>query len=283
MLQPLLQPVQTVGDLFTNQTRLVKRKSRLSSAPTGQMSTVLPEYFESSGCPGKVAMREGSPRLTTASCGSCPPPPRNAPPRAEPLALGLVQLVGADPRRLVVVLHVVILELALAGLIADGAIDGVIDEVELHAAALVLLHRGALSVDLHPLLHPDLAAGHQAAGRVAGLDQAHAALAGDRQPGVVAEIGDGDADAARRLDEVVARVRLDRDAVHLDLDDLAHYCSTSPPIMLIESKIGIRSAMAWPLMSRGSALRMGKPGPRTCTAYGLPAPLETRWKPSSPL
>src|SRR5919109_2438682 len=70
MLQPFAQPVHTLGDLLTNQTRLVKRKSRLSSAPTGQMSTVLPEYFESRGCPGNVAMSEYVPRCTTASCGS---------------------------------------------------------------------------------------------------------------------------------------------------------------------------------------------------------------------
>ena len=48
-LQPFAHPVQTLGDLLRNQTRLWKRKSRLRSAPTGQMSTVLPLYFESSG------------------------------------------------------------------------------------------------------------------------------------------------------------------------------------------------------------------------------------------
>ncbi len=70
-MQPLLQPVQIDGPLSTNQTRDWKRKSRFKSAPTGQTSTVLPEYFESSGCPGKVAMSECDPRSTTASCGSC--------------------------------------------------------------------------------------------------------------------------------------------------------------------------------------------------------------------
>src|SRR5207244_8127227 len=69
-LQPFAHPVQTLGDLLRNQTRLWKRKSRFKSAPTGQMSTVFPEYFESSGCPGKVAMSEYVARCTTASCGS---------------------------------------------------------------------------------------------------------------------------------------------------------------------------------------------------------------------
>ncbi len=62
--------MQIDGDLFTNQTRDWKRKSRLRSAPTGQMSTVLPLYFESSGWPGKVLISECDPRSTTASCGS---------------------------------------------------------------------------------------------------------------------------------------------------------------------------------------------------------------------
>src|SRR5436853_6379632 len=70
MLQPLAQPVQIEGDLFRYQTRLVKRKSRFKSAPTGQMSTVFPEYLESSGCPGKVVMSDQVPRLSTPSCGS---------------------------------------------------------------------------------------------------------------------------------------------------------------------------------------------------------------------
>ena len=69
-LQPLAQPVQMAGDLFTNQTRDWKRKSRFRSAPTGQMSTVLPLYLLSSGCPGNVAISECEPRSTTASCGS---------------------------------------------------------------------------------------------------------------------------------------------------------------------------------------------------------------------
>ncbi len=43
VLQPREQPVQTLGAAERNQLRARKRKSRLSSAPTGQMSTVFPE------------------------------------------------------------------------------------------------------------------------------------------------------------------------------------------------------------------------------------------------
>src|SRR6267143_1799505 len=206
--------------------------------------------------------------------------------RPEDLALGLVDLVGADARGLVVVLHVVVLELALARLVADGAVHRVVDEVELHAAALVLLHRRRGGDDLQPFLHADLAARHQAAGRVARLHQAHAALPCYGQARVVAEVRDVHADAAGRLDQVVARVGLDGTAVDLDPHDLGRgvaHCSTSPPIMLMESKMGMMSATACPLMSRGSAERIGNPGARTWMVYGFPFPFETMWKPNSPL
>ena len=62
--------------------------------------------------------------------------------RPEHFALWFIQLVGTDARRLVIVLHVIILQLALARLIADRAIDRVIDQMEFHAPALVVLHRG---------------------------------------------------------------------------------------------------------------------------------------------
>src|SRR6266540_3954810 len=53
-----------------NQTRPRKRKSVEVSAPTGQMSTTFPEYFESSGWPGKVVMKLSLPRSETPSCGA---------------------------------------------------------------------------------------------------------------------------------------------------------------------------------------------------------------------
>src|SRR5207248_5584643 len=116
-----------------------------------------------------------------------------------------------------VVLHVVILELALAALIANGAVHRMVDEVELHATALVVPHRRRVGRDLQALLDPYLAAGHEAAGSVAGLDQAHAALAGDGEARVVAEVRDGDANTTRRLDKAVARVGLHLHAVDEEL------------------------------------------------------------------
>ena len=43
MLQPWLQPLQTVGALERYQTRVLKRNFRSVSAPTGQISTTLAE------------------------------------------------------------------------------------------------------------------------------------------------------------------------------------------------------------------------------------------------
>src|SRR5205823_2424356 len=164
----------------------------------------------------------------------------------------------------------------------------VIDEVELHAPALVLLHGGRCGGDLQPFLHAHLTPRDEAAGRIGSLHQAHAALPRDGEARVVAEVRNVHADAARGFDQVVARVRLDGTAVHLDAHSLRRrlalaHCSTSPPIMLMESKIGMMSATMWPLMRRASPERMGKPGPRTWMAYGFPFPFETIWKPSSPL
>ena len=45
----------------------------------------------------------------------------------------------------------------------------------------------------------------------------------------------------------------------------ADYCSTSPPIMLMLSKVGMRSASSASLVMMGSAASMGQPGARSPT------------------
>src|SRR5919197_3819852 len=62
MLQPRAQPGQTDVVSLRNQTRILKRKSLLVRAPTGQTSTVFPAYGLSSFLPGKVAICAVSPR-----------------------------------------------------------------------------------------------------------------------------------------------------------------------------------------------------------------------------
>ena len=53
MLQPVAQPLQTLGVASSSHARIVNRKSFEVSAPTGQTSTVLSEYGLSSCSPGR--------------------------------------------------------------------------------------------------------------------------------------------------------------------------------------------------------------------------------------
>src|SRR5207245_6510820 len=59
--------------------------------------------------------------------------------------------------------------------------------------------------------------------------------------------------------------------------------SSSPPIMLTDPNVGVRSAIMSPMTSRGSADMMAKHGGRTRTRYGLLAPSLTIEKTSSQL
>ena len=70
MLQPTGQVGQTLGVCSRSHGRARKRYDLLVSAPTGQMSVVLPEKTESNGRPGKIPISVLSPRLIMTSCGS---------------------------------------------------------------------------------------------------------------------------------------------------------------------------------------------------------------------
>ena len=67
MLQPRAQPGQIDCAVSRYQTRTWNRKSRSVSAPTGQMSTTLPEYLLLRSWPGKSPISEWSPRLKMPS------------------------------------------------------------------------------------------------------------------------------------------------------------------------------------------------------------------------
>src|SRR5262245_16246024 len=67
MLQPVEQPAHTLGVSRKNQTRFLYRKSLLHNAPTGHISTTLPDNLFSSGSPGKMSISAWSPRLTIVS------------------------------------------------------------------------------------------------------------------------------------------------------------------------------------------------------------------------
>ena len=105
-----------------------------------------------------------------------------------------VELAGG-----VAVVEGVVLQAALAGLVALGAVERVVDQLEVHDAGAHLLDVRRLGEDLQAVLH-DVGAGgghhlhgHElvaALDHLARLDEAHAAVAADGQARVVAEVGD---------------------------------------------------------------------------------------------
>ena len=107
-----------------------------------------------------------------------------------------------------------VLERALAALVAHGAVERVVDEEELEDAVLRLLGDLALGVDLHVGRDGDHAGGLEG-GAAAGvdLDDAHPAHADRLHPRVVAEARDVGAVALGGLDHELAGLRLDLLAV----------------------------------------------------------------------
>jgi hypothetical protein len=175
--------------------------------------------------------------------------------RAEDAALGVEDDVGPEDLRLRLVLlpmeeaarlsrvaEVVVLEDALTRLVADGTVDGVVEEDELEdrlAGALDALARG---LDLHAVHHLRVARGH-GLWRLVRVDEAHAAVRGDGEAGVIAEGRDLASEYFGRLE--LGRPRLLRDFTRVDFERWHRWSpqrSISPPIMLIVSKVGMMSA-----------------------------------------
>src|SRR5690606_27789757 len=144
--------------------------------------------------------------------------------RPETHALRLVNRLGVLALRGVLVLVVVVLELALAGLVADGAVDWMVQEEELLYGRLRLLDALARAGDLHALGGRHLAGRlelglgvrnefvlgrveledrhhHRAAAR--DLHEAHAAVRRDREARMPAIMGDLDPLAPGRPDDGV--------------------------------------------------------------------------------
>ena len=115
-----------------------------------------------------------------------------------------------------------VLQRALAALVADRAVERVVDEDELERALLAvggLLRRGR-GLHHHPVLRRHRAAGLELRHPL-DLDEAHAAGADGRaEPGLVAEHRDLDARDHGRLDEARALRHLDLDAVDRQRDEL---------------------------------------------------------------
>src|SRR6185437_8594712 len=115
-----------------------------------------------------------------------------------------------------------ILQLALPALVADRAVERVVDQQELHGRALRADRLDRSGEHLHALGHRRRTGG-QRLGRLLHFDQAHAAIGRDRQLVVVAEARDVDAFAIGRADDDLTLARLDRDTIDLYVDQfLAH-------------------------------------------------------------
>src|SRR6185312_13499191 len=127
-------------------------------------------------------------------------------PRIGPLVLVLETRVGDA------VLEGVVLQAALAGLIADRAIQRVIDEEELHHPLLRLGDLGGIRAHRPAVLHHVGGAGglelRHLLATVRDLDVVYASLGHHREAGVIAVVGDQDAGFEARVDHVGAGLHL---------------------------------------------------------------------------
>ena len=153
-----------------------------------------------------------------------------------------VQILGralgfAVAREIDAIGHRLILQVAFTALIADRAIQRVVDEQEFHHPFAGLLdHRGIglhnrrLAFGAGPQVTHLHGAGSGGLGRPADdFHKTHPAVARDRQTFVVAETGNFDPRLLARLDQGHRALDLDFLAVDDDLADVAHML-TSPSI-----------------------------------------------------
>jgi hypothetical protein len=142
---------------------------------------------------------------------------------AKDLPLAFMLFFFFEAAGLPVMLHIVVLEPALPGLIANGAVQRVIDEQELHDG---LAHRedlGTLGQHGHAL--GDLrVAGNLQLGHFFDFHEAHAAIAGNRQFRMVTVVRDRNSRFSSRLNDGFALGGADFFAVDGDLDRFHHQC-----------------------------------------------------------
>ena len=163
-------------------------------------------------------------------------------PRAQDAAVGDVEHVGPEvlhrvealrelravPRAATPLLEGEVLQLALARLVADRAIERVVDEEQLqhsHARALCLRVLGVH----HHALGDRRGAGDLELRRLLDLDEAHAAHARHRQSRMVAVVRDEDARLLRRLDHERPLRHLDGNAVDRQVDEVATHSPIPHP------------------------------------------------------
>ena len=170
------------------------------------------------------------------------------------LVLGIARGVRAIGHRLV-------LQVALAALIADRAIQRVVDEQELHHPFAGLLDHRRLGQDDRRLAvgagaqvaHTDGAGGLRLWRATLHLDEAHAAVAGDREALVEAEARHLDARRLAGLEHGVLRRNVDLDAV----DEEFRHGLTPPPSGAQARCAGWRHSRRCAARSRAGNARSG--------------------------
>src|SRR5690606_14483009 len=126
------------------------------------------------------------------------------------LLLGVARHAAAEAEREV-------LQLALAALIADRAVERMVDQQELHRRLLRRDRALRAREDLHAV-HDGRRARGGGLRRLLDLDEAHPAVRRDAELVVVTEARDVDPRAIGYLDQHFALARLERHAVDFDLD-----------------------------------------------------------------
>ena len=142
-------------------------------------------------------------------------------------------LVLAVARGIDAIGHRLVLQVAFAALVADRAIERMVDQQEFHHAFARLARHRRIGLDDRRLAlraGAQVAHRHRAGGGRLGrpalhLDEAHAAIAGDRQPLVEAEARNFRARRLAGLEQRVFGGDVDFPAVD---DDLGH-CALAPP------------------------------------------------------
>ena len=142
--------------------------------------------------------------------------------------------------------HGLILQVALAALVADRAVQRVVDEQELHHPFAGLLDHRRVGEDLLPLGSRKGTRGLRLRRSGLHLDQAHAAVAGDRQPLVIAEARNLLSGAFGDLEHGHTGLELDFYAVDFSDRHQRASCSTA------SAAVGTLTVTDWPLRNRSA-------------------------------
>ena len=147
--------------------------------------------------------------------------------------------------------HRLVLEVALAALVADRAVERVIDEQELHHPFARLLHHRGVGADGLAVGSRKRATRLRLGRSRSDLDEAHAAIAGDRQPLVIAEARDFLPGELAGLQDGRALWDLDLNAVD---GDLGHQFDSATTVVTVRNAAvasierrpsGVVSSRAW--------------------------------------